>query len=131
MKRIEVAAAVLIEQNRVFAAQRGEEGPLGLKWEFPGGKLEDGESPTEAVVRELREELATTVEVDRLLLTVQHQYPWFHITMHALLCRRVEGDLNLTEHVQARWLEKEELYSVDWAEADLPIVQVLEELLDA
>ena len=116
MKAIEVAAAVIIEQNRVFAAQRGAYGPLGGKWEFPGGKLERGERAQDAVVRELFEELGTTVIVRHALVTVHHQYPWFAITMHALLCERIAGDLILTEHQESRWLRKSELYTLDWAE---------------
>jgi 8-oxo-dGTP diphosphatase len=130
MKHIEVAAAVIIEGCRVFAAQRGPGGPLGGKWEFPGGKLEAGESSERAVVRELLEELGATVEVKRHLVTVNHQYPWFHITMHALLCERVAGELVLSEHQDSRWLAKGELHTLDWAEADLPILAVVEGLLD-
>ncbi|MCK9548584.1 MAG: (deoxy)nucleoside triphosphate pyrophosphohydrolase [Sphaerochaeta sp.] len=130
MKAIEVAAAVIIEESRVFAAQRSPIGPLGGKWEFPGGKLEADESAGDAVVRELLEELGTVIVVRRALMTVHHQYPGFFITMHALLCERIEGDLVLTEHQQSRWLSKDELYTLDWAEADLPILVVVEELLD-
>ena len=130
MKAIEVAAAVIIEQNRVFAAQRGAYGPLGGKWEFPGGKLERGERAQDAVVRELFEELGTTVIVRHALVTVHHQYPWFAITMHALLCERIAGDPILTEHQESRWLSKSELYTLDWAEADLPVLSYVEELLD-
>ncbi len=130
MKRIEVAAAVIIEDRRVFAAQRGPEGPLGNKWEFPGGKLETGESAERAVVRELNEELQTHVRVVRPLMVVQHQYPTFFITLHALLCEREEGTLILGEHQQSRWLNQDQLESMDWAAADLPIVNLVRELLD-
>ncbi len=129
MKHIEVAAAVLVEEGRVFAAQRGDEGPLGGKWEFPGGKLEAEESPGSAVVRELLEELHTTVEVIKPLLTVNHTYPTFSITLHGLLCRRLSGELILTEHQRATWVTKEQLYTLDWAAADIPIVDVVARLL--
>jgi len=129
MKHIEVAAAVLLEHNTVFAARRGNSGPLGGKWEFPGGKLEEGEDGCTAIVREIAEELKTRIEVVRPLITVSYQYPTFFVTMHAFLCRRLEGNLELTEHGASCWIGKEDLYSLDWSEADLPVVREVEKLL--
>lgn len=129
MKHLEVAAAVLIEGNTVFAAQRSNAGPLAKRWEFPGGKLEEGEDGRTAIVREIEEELATRIEVIRPLLTVEHQYPAFTITLHAFLCRRLSGQLVLSEHIASCWLGKDDLYGVDWADADLPIVKAVENLL--
>ncbi len=118
MKHIEVAAAVLIEHDSVFAAQRGPGGPHALRWEFPGGKLEAGEDGAHAVVREFEEELHTRLEVVRHLVTVEHQYPTFFLTMHAYLCKRLQGDPTLSEHVAYRWIGKQDLFLLDWAEAD-------------
>ena len=129
MKYIEVAAAVLIEGNAVFAAQRSNTGPLARRWEFPGGKLEEGEDGSSAIVREMEEELKTRIEVVSFLTTVEHQYPTFFLTMHAYLCRRLDGQLELSEHIASVWLGKDDLYSIDWAEADIPIVREVEKLL--
>lgn len=129
MKHIEVAAAVLIEDNAVFAAQRSNRGPLAKRWEFPGGKLEIGEDGRSAIVREIEEELNTRIEVVRFLTTVEHQYPTFFLTMHAYLCRRLDGQLELSEHIASAWLGKTDLYGLDWAEADIPIVREVEKLL--
>ncbi len=125
MKHIHVAAAVIIEQGRVFAAQRKDSGELALKWEFPGGKLEPGETGEKAIVREIEEELSTTISVQRHLTTVHHQYSSFSLTMDAFLCTVVDGSLEIAEHRDCRWLAAEELFSVDWAAADIPIVQVI------
>jgi 8-oxo-dGTP diphosphatase len=129
MKQIEVAALVMIEDEKVFAAQRKNSGPLGGRWEFPGGKLEAGEDGRKAILREIREELGISIEVGRYIMTVEYQYPTFFLVMHAYEGRRIEGEVLLSEHIQMRWLSKDELYSVDWAEADLPIVKQVELLL--
>ncbi len=125
MKHIHVAAAVIIEEGRVFAAQRNNKGELALKWEFPGGKLEPGEAGETAIVREIMEELATSIAVERHLMTVEHSYSTFSLTMEAYLCNIVEGTLELGEHLDCRWLSRDELHSVDWAAADIPIVKAL------
>ena len=130
MKHIEVAAAVIIQHNKVFAAQRGEGGELALRWEFPGGKLELGEKGEEAIVREIFEELGTKISVLDSLLSVEHQYATFSLTLHGYLCEILEGELVLTEHINCAWLGKGELYSVSWAEADLPIVKAVAALLE-
>ncbi len=131
MKHITVAAAVFIQDGKVFAAQRKDAGELARKWEFPGGKLEKGESGEQAIVREIKEELSTDIRVIRYILTVEHQYKTFKITMFAYLCEIAVGELVLSEHIDSRWLSKNELYSVDWAAADLPIVAAVVSLLEA
>ncbi len=127
--RLEVAAMVLVENGKVFAAQRKATGEQALLWEFPGGKLEKGETGPEALVREIREELGTRVVVERHLCTVEHQYPSFFLVMHVFIVQRLEGNLVLQEHVASRWVAKHELYSLDWAPADLPVVSVVKQLL--
>lgn len=131
MKHIHVAAAVMIQEHKVFAAQRKDSGELGLKWEFPGGKLEPGETGEDAIVREIMEELSATIAVDRHLMTVDHQYDSFRITMDAYLCTLTDGNLSIGEHVDFRWLSPHELYTVDWAAADIPIVDAIARMLSA
>lgn len=129
MKHIEVAAAVFIQHNKVFAAQRKNEGELALYWEFPGGKLEHGESGEEAAIREIKEELSAEIAVVKYLTTVVHQYTTFKITLIAYLCEVKSGNLTISEHIASRWLAKEELHTVEWAAADLPIVALVEKML--
>lgn len=124
MKRIEVVAAIIADNDRIFATQRGY-GEFKDGWEFPGGKLEPGETPEEALVREIREELATDIEVGELLTTVEYDYPTWHLTMHCFMCKVLSGDLVLLEHEAAKWLTKEELHSVDWLPADEGIIELL------
>ena len=129
MKRIEVVAAIIHDaEGRIFATQRGY-GEWKDGWEFPGGKMEAGETPEEALRREIWEELETRIGVVRLVETVEWDYPQFHLTMHCFLCRVVSGRLELKEHEAARWLEKEELDEVDWLPADLQIIDKLKKYL--
>ena len=129
MKRIEVVAAIIHDaEGRLFATQRGY-GEWKDGWEFPGGKMEAGETPEEALRREIWEELETRIEVERLVETVEYDYPQFHLTMHCYLCRVVSGRLELKEHEAARWLEKEELDEVDWLPADLQIIDNIGRLI--
>lgn len=130
MKHIEVAAAVIIQDNKVFAAQRGDGGELARKWEFPGGKLEIGERGEDAIIREIFEELETEILVTRHLVSVEHKYKTFSVTLHGYLCDIVQGELVLNEHLDAKWLGKDQLDSVPWAEADLPIVRAVSALLE-
>ncbi len=130
MKHIEVAAAVIIQDNKVFAAQRGDGGELARKWEFPGGKLEQGEKGEDAIVREILEELGAEVRVKRHLLSVEHQYTTFSLTLYGYLCNIIGGRLVLKEHLDSKWLGKDQLFSVSWAEADLPIVRAVAALLE-
>ena len=128
MKRIEVVAAVILQDGKVFATQRGY-GDYKDGWEFPGGKIESGESRELAVVREIREELATTVSVDQFLTTVEHDYPTFHLTMHCFLCSVVSGNLQLLEHEDCRWLDATTLHSMNWLPADIAVLPMVEDIL--
>lgn len=122
MKTIRVAAAIIIENGKVFATQRGY-GEFKDGWEFPGGKIEPDETPEAAIVREIREELDTEVEVVELLDTVEYDYPKFHLSMDCFICKIRSGDLVLKEHEAAKWLTKETLGSVEWLPADLGLVE--------
>lgn len=128
MKRIEVVAAIIIKDNKVFATQRGY-GEFKDGWEFPGGKIENGESREQALVREIQEELATTIEVGKLLETVEYDYPQFHLTMHCFICSIVSGNLVLKEHQAARWLTADTLDSVEWLPADVSLISQIKEIL--
>ena len=121
MKQIEVVAAIIRKDNKIFATQRGY-GEWKDWWEFPGGKMEPGETAEEALKREIREELSTEISVDELLCTVEYDYPQFHLTMHCYLCSLLTVALHLNEHEAARWLSGEELDSVRWLPADLQIL---------
>ena len=122
MKTIRVAAAIIIENGKVFATQRGY-GEFKDGWEFPGGKIEPDDTPEAAIVREIREELDTEVEVVELLDTVEYDYPKFHLSMDCFICKIRSGDLVLKEHEAAKWLTKETLGSVEWLPADLGLVE--------
>ena len=134
MKQITVSGAIILRTNpetnkkEIFATQRGY-GEYKDGWEFPGGKLEPGETPQQCIEREIREELATEVRAERILGTIDYDYPSFHLTMHCILCTIVSGDLKLLEHEAARWLSKETLRSVGWLPADLLILDKIEEIL--
>lgn len=127
-KHIEVVAAVIHDGGRILATQRGY-GEFKDKWEFPGGKMEAGESREEALRREIREELDTEINIGKLLCTVEYDYPAFHLTMHCYLCSVVSGTLVLKEHESARWLPAEALESVDWLPADLQILPIIRQNL--
>lgn len=116
-KQIKVVAAIIQEGNKIFATQRGY-GEFKDGWEFPGGKIEQGETPQDALVREIKEELDTEIEVGKLVDTVEYDYPNFHLTMYCYFCTIKAGDLVLKEHEAAKWLTKETLDSVDWLPAD-------------
>jgi 8-oxo-dGTP diphosphatase len=125
MKRIEVAAAIIHDnQGRIFATQRGY-GDWKDYWEFPGGKIEPGETPEQALKREIWEELETRIEIERFVTTVEYDYPAFHLTMHCYWCHVESGSLTLKEHEAARWLPKDQLRSVRWLPADLSILDLL------
>jgi 8-oxo-dGTP diphosphatase len=151
MKRIEVVAAIIRKGDRIFATLRGcGEGKASVRqgldqnclnlaereqarlegkagWEFPGGKMEPGETPEDALKREIREELSTEISVDEFLCTVEHDYPTFHITMHCYLCSLLTEGLHLNEHEAARWLSIEDLDSVKWLPADLGLIDRIRE----
>ena len=128
VKTIEVVAAVMVRDGQVFASQRGY-GDFKGWWEFPGGKIEPGETPQEALVREIREELAAEIEVGDLLETVEWDYPSFHLTMHCFLCTLLTDSLHLNEHQDSTWLTRETLRSVRWLPADEGVVARLEGML--
>lgn len=126
MKQIEVVAALIKQENKVLATQRGY-GEWKDGWEFPGGKIEAGETPEEALHREILEELAVEVEVQSRLVTVEYDYPQFHLTMHCYWCRLLKGEPTLLEHEAARWLTRDQLDSVDWLPADLEVVAAIKQ----
>lgn len=128
MKTINVVAALIVHDGKIFATQRGY-GEWRGWWEFPGGKKEPGETPEEALVREIREELATEITVDRYVTTVEWDYPTFHLSMRCYLCSVVSGSLTLLEHKAAAWLDREHLRSVKWLPADEAILDEIDGLL--
>lgn len=130
MKQIEVVAAVIVKDGQVLATQRGY-GQFKDWWEFPGGKIESGESLREALQREIREELDTEINVGELIGTVQWDYPDFHLTMHCFICSLASEALHLNEHEAALWLDRERLETVRWLPADLAIMGKIRSYLDS
>ena len=128
IKTIEVLAAIIRHGDKVFATQRGY-GEFKGGWEFPGGKMEPGETPPQALIREIKEELDTEIEVGELIETVEYDYPKFHLTMHCFMCTVKSGHLVLKEHEAAKWLTKNTLDSVDWLPADEGIIDKIKQKL--
>lgn len=128
LKTIRVVAAIFLRDGRLFATQRGY-GEWKDWWEFPGGKVEEGEMPQDALKREIREELATEIQVGNLLTTIEYDYPTFHLSMQCYLCTIISGQLSLLEHEDARWLSSKELNSVKWLPADIEVINLLKPLL--
>jgi len=128
MKHIEVVAAVIINDNQILCVQRPENkySYIAKKYEFPGGKIEAGETKVQALTREIQEELNLKINVVSEFLTVQHQYPDFHLTMYSFLCTSNDRNLTLNEHIDHVWLAKSNLKGLDWAAADVPIVEQLQ-----
>ena len=124
MKTIEVVAAVIHKEGAYFATQRGY-GEFEGMWEFPGGKIESGESREVALKREIREELGVDITIDKFLCTTDYDYPSFHLTMHCYLCSVKSGEIELREHKSARWLTTKTLDSVEWLPADKYIIDEL------
>ena len=128
MKQIEVVAAIIRKEDKIFATQRGY-GDFKDWWEFPGGKMEAGETPEEALKREIREELSTEIMVDEFICTVEYDYPNFHLTMHCFLCSLLTESLHLNEHEAARWLTKNDWESVKWLPADMIVIEKLRDFI--
>ena len=125
-KTINVVAAIIIKDGSLFATQRGY-GEWKDWWEFPGGKIEQGETPEEALKREIREELTTEICIEEFLCIVEYDYPKFHLTMHCYICSKLTKALHLNEHEAARWLKNDELDNVKWLPADVKVVERLKE----
>ncbi|MDD6650769.1 MAG: (deoxy)nucleoside triphosphate pyrophosphohydrolase [Eggerthellales bacterium] len=124
MKTIEVVAAIIEHEGKVLATQRGY-GEFEGGWEFPGGKVEAGETPEEAIVREIQEELSATIEVDRFVTTVDYDYDTFHLTMHCYLAHVAQGHLQLLEHSAAKWVSAETIDEPAWLPADIAVVEAI------
>jgi len=130
MKHIHVVAAVIHDsRGRIFATQRGY-GRWKDYWEFPGGKIEEGETPEEALKREIREELETDIEIEHLIDTIEYDYPDFHLSMRCYSCHILSGQLTLKEHEAARWLTKEQLNSLNWLPADISLINGISKQVD-
>ena len=128
MKTVRVVAAIIIRDGKVFATQRGY-GQWQGWWEFPGGKIEAGECPQEALVREIREELDAEIEVGELIETVEWDYPAFHLTMHCFVCSLVSESMHLNEHEASAWLTRDTLHSVKWLPADEGLILKIKEII--
>lgn len=122
MKTIRVAAAVIRNEDKIFATARGY-GEFKGQWEFPGGKIEEGETPQQALVREIREELETEIKVGELIDTIEYDYPTFHLSMDCFWCDVVSGELKLLEAEAAKWLTKDNIYSVKWLPSDIELIE--------
>ena len=122
MKTVRVVAAMICSEDKIFATARGY-GEFKGQWEFPGGKIEPGETPQEALVREIQEELDVKIEVGDLIDTIEYDYPSFHLSMDCFWCNITEGEITLKEAENARWPCKDELYSVDWLPADMKLIE--------
>jgi 8-oxo-dGTP diphosphatase len=127
MKKVEVVAAIVVFDNKILCVQRGENklDYISRKYEFPGGKMEAGETKEETIKREILEELKMLINIQEQFITVTHQYPDFILTMHSFICSCNNPKLTLTEHIDYKWLNKSELKNLDWAAADVPIVNEL------
>lgn len=128
MKTIKVVAAVIKRNNKIFVTQRGY-GEFKDGWEFPGGKVEKGETKEEALIREIKEELDTVIKVDSYLDTIEYDYPDFHLSMDCFICSVVEGNLVLKEHEDSKWIKKEEIDTLNWLPADLVIIDKVKEMM--
>ena len=129
MKTINVVAAIIVQNKKVYATQRGY-GEFKGGWEFPGGKIEKGETPQQALKREIEEELQTEIHIEECLGMVEYDYPSFHLNMKCYVCRVVSGHLTLVEHMAAKWLDLKHLYDVEWLPADQIVVKWIKEYLE-
>lgn len=128
MKKIEVVAAIIKEGDRIFATQRGYGEHKGY-WEFPGGKIEPGETQHQALKREIKEELGIEITINKLVSTIEYQYPAFHLTMHCYLCTSNTQSIELHEHLSAKWITQNELNTLNWLPADLQLLPALHAIL--
>ena len=126
MKTINVVAAIIKQDGKILATQRAK-GEHAGGWEFPGGKIEEGETPEAAVVREIQEELGATVRIESFLMQVEHDYPAFHLSMACYVCEVEEGEIQLLEHADAKWLNAETLDSVAWLPADVAVIEAIKD----
>lgn len=126
MKTIDVVAAIIVKGTKILATQRGY-GEFEGGWEFPGGKVEQGETPEEAIVREIHEELNARISVQRFLTQVEHDYPTFHLSMKCFICTLDDPSFQLLEHHAAKWLDMQHIDIVDWLPADIKVVAVLKQ----
>ena len=124
MKIVNVVAAIIIKDDKIFATQRGY-GDFKGKWEFPGGKIESNETPEEALKREIIEELNANIKIDKHFIDIEYDYPNFHLSMKCYLCSLLDYNIELKEHSQAKWLSRNELFSVDWLPADIEMIDLL------
>ncbi len=129
MKTIKVVAAIIVDKNKIFATQRGY-GDFKGGWEFPGGKIEPGEMPQEALMREIKEELDIEIQVGELIDTIEYDYPNFHLSMDCFWTEIASGDLILKEHAAAKWLTKDELDSIEWLPADITLIDKLRKRME-
>ena len=127
MKSIRVSAAAIHRDGKIFATQRGY-GEYKGKWEFPGGKVEPGETHQQALIREIKEELDVKIKVGELIDTIEYDYPAFHLSMDCFWCPIVDGEIILKEAADAKWLSKDELYCVDWLPADIALIDIIAEI---
>ena len=128
MKQFEVVDEIIRKDNKIFATQRGY-GPFKDQWEFPGGKIETSETPGQALHREIHEELNTDIVIERLIDTIEYDYPEFHLTMQCYWCRLANNYIRLLEHEDARWLDSDKLLSVDWLPADISLIHNIKHIL--
>ena len=128
MKTVNVTAAVIRKDNKIFATQRGY-GEFKDGWEFPGGKIEPGESPREALKREIKEELDAEIKVGEYIRTIEYDYPTFHLSMQCFWCELISDEVVLKEHEAAKWLSKDELMNVDWLPADIALLSDIKKML--
>lgn len=130
-KHIEVVCAVIKKDNKIFCTQRGSKGECAYKWEFPGGKIELGETNEAALIREIKEELDCSIKIKNYITTVNHEYNTFTVTLHVYLCELVEGEPELREHVNSMWCDKDKLKELEFAEADYKFLDKIEKILEA
>lgn len=128
MKSIEVVAAIIKDGDKVLATKRGY-GEFINMWEFPGGKIESGETHEESLIREIKEELDASINIDDFALTIDYTYPTFHLTMHCYICSLKDGDFTLLEHKDAKWLKKEDFNKINWLPADIEAINFLNDYL--